>query len=401
VILQHALTRPACPIVEPVAPAASVATAPPAAFEVATAEVPAATAARSPVCVGPRLILHVGPHKTGTTAFQEFLIKHADWLKEEFGVTVGFREAKEGAGKLNHIMSKYRQLKGIIHSKAEILKRLEVAVRFTKADLQRSSLVLVSAEGYSQFDAEMWTFFKTLFDADVCFSVVALHREPTSWIASMWVQISKMSSTNLQTWKSFLAAIAGAATPDEHGDTDLQLQLLNTLTAQFPDAVDAASYEYLKEVNCSIAAYVICNATLRRTGQSWVNCRDTLNGKSAKSKNTSPPHAAVDVTILARNFYLAKQAMNATACKKPWPDFTAGSEGAVIPSEPAVMEVAKQMPLVCEDMDGLFEPQTAAWFARTAAQRPQRGSQPICTVDIARLAPTHWQLIGKLVRDCY
>ncbi|OLQ04671.1 hypothetical protein AK812_SmicGene12242 [Symbiodinium microadriaticum] len=156
VILQHALTRPACPIAEPAAPAASVATAPPAALEVATAEVPAATTARSPVCVGPRLVLHVGPHKTGTTAFQEFLIKHADWLKEEFGVTVGFREAKEGAGKLNHIMSKYRQLKGIIHSKAEILKRLEDAVRFTKAALQRSSLVLVSAEGYSQFDAEMW-----------------------------------------------------------------------------------------------------------------------------------------------------------------------------------------------------------------------------------------------------
>ena len=54
--------------------------------------------------------------------------------------------------------------------------------------------------------------------------------------------------TNLQTWKSFLAAIAGAATPDEHGDSDLQLQLLNTLTAQFPDSVDAASYDYLKEV---------------------------------------------------------------------------------------------------------------------------------------------------------
>ena len=54
--------------------------------------------------------------------------------------------------------------------------------------------------------------------------------------------------TNLQTWKSFLAAIAGTAAPDEHGDSDLQLQLLNTLTAQFPDSVDAASYEYLKEV---------------------------------------------------------------------------------------------------------------------------------------------------------
>ena len=48
-------------------------------------------------CQGPRLILHVGPGKTGTSALQDFLVKRATWLDEEWGIGVGFRQSKAAA----------------------------------------------------------------------------------------------------------------------------------------------------------------------------------------------------------------------------------------------------------------------------------------------------------------
>ncbi|OLQ02812.1 hypothetical protein AK812_SmicGene14304 [Symbiodinium microadriaticum] len=80
------------------------------------------------------------------------------------------------------------------------------------------------------------------------------------------------------------------------------------------------SYDYLKEVNCSGAAFLICNASLGLTGKNWLQCRNSVNGRSSKLRNKSPPHAAIDVVRLARHFYEMKQAMrkNVSRCK-PWP----------------------------------------------------------------------------------
>ena len=48
-------------------------------------------------CQGPKLILHVGPKKTGTSALQDFLVQRATWLDEEWAIGVGFREVKVAA----------------------------------------------------------------------------------------------------------------------------------------------------------------------------------------------------------------------------------------------------------------------------------------------------------------
>ena len=62
---------------------------------------------------------------------------------------------------------------------------------------------------------------------------------------------------NPATLSSELAKL-GSQPTDAHGDSDPQLKLLNTLKDNFPH-VAAASYDYLSEVNCSIAAFLVCS----------------------------------------------------------------------------------------------------------------------------------------------
>ena len=48
-------------------------------------------------CLFP-LVIHVGPHKTGTTSFQNFLHDNAEWLQRDYGIFVAANETpKEGA----------------------------------------------------------------------------------------------------------------------------------------------------------------------------------------------------------------------------------------------------------------------------------------------------------------
>ena len=358
-----------------------------------------ARAARA-ACQGPRLIIHVGPPKTGTSALQNFLGTQAPWLQEEFGVTVGFQRADKEACVIiaNSILTKYGKRSDRVTETSS--KRMEAAVNFTNSKLQEAPLVVISSEGFSLFGVDEWTYlFSLLKTSNTCVSAVVAHRGTTSWIASWWVEQSKRNSNPIS-WGSFLQDYAGGRIPDDHGDTDPHLQLLNVLHAVFLGAVDGVSYEYLREANSSMAAFFVCNATLRRTGQSWTECRDAVNRRSAKAVyNKSPMHAAVDVTRLARTFYQARQTLN--RCSTAWPSFRWGGNRALIPLMPQVSRVAEQLPLTCGTFDGLFLRGTDEWFVRTGAIRPKSGFQNVCTVDEAKLGPQHWQMIGALVPECY
>ncbi|CAE7378068.1 unnamed protein product [Symbiodinium natans] len=195
-------------------------------------------------------------------------------------------------------------------------------------------------------------------------------------MASYWAADSKLHSTP-GSLASFIAELTGQG-PDAQGDS----------------------------VNCSLAAFFICNATLHLTGESWRRCKEWAPSLTA---NKSPLHAAIDVVRLARIFYAARLATrNSTHCK-PWPvvdlrklDPLSRKKSGVLFAldNPAVAEIARQLPQKCERLDGLFESVTQKWFARTGAQKPRLGSKPICTVDIDAMTPTHWQLLGRLVPKC-
>ncbi|CAE7243783.1 unnamed protein product, partial [Symbiodinium sp. CCMP2456] len=197
------------------------------------------------------------------------------------------------------------------------------AFDFLESKVNSSEIVVLSSEEFSTFTSEAWRLFRSQLVTKSCLSAVVLHRDAPRWIAAGWSQKNKRTS-NPTTLSSEFAKL-GKQTTDAHGDSDPQLKLLNTLKDNFPH-VAAASYDYLSEVNCSIAAFLVCNVSLGLTGPKWTHCRDLANNRSTARPNTSPPHAAIDVVRLARIFYQLKLAArkNPKDCR-PWPSLDVSS----------------------------------------------------------------------------
>ncbi|CAE7734444.1 unnamed protein product [Symbiodinium sp. CCMP2592] len=357
----------------------------------------------SPVpCKGPKLIVHVGPQKTGTTAIQEFLVENAGWLQEQWGVSLGWH----GKGKavqeyivhpLVYICNRKRAVldeRGMSEKTAK--QQLKQGLDVLQSKLNSSHVVVLSSEGFQKFNETSWQCLKSEIRADICQIAVIFRRNSATWYAARWSQGSKHASPP-PSFSSHLAAHAG--------DSDAQLQQLNRL--RLFDRVIPVSYDYLKEVNCSGAAFLICNASLGLTGNKWYQCRNAVNGRGSKLWNKSPPHAAIDVVRLARDFYEIKQAMrkNASRCK-PWPvgffneDYFRRHPYIMTSTNPAVIQVAKEIPVKCEKFDGLFRSETEKWFSWTGAKRPSSGSKDICTADVASFEAKHWRLIGKIAPGC-
>ncbi|CAE7264490.1 unnamed protein product [Symbiodinium natans] len=361
-------------------------------------------------CKGPKLILHVGPPKTGTTALQEFLVKNAGWLQDQWGVSVGFHGREKAVGKniahpLTYVCNgNTAKIKSWGLSDEQVKQRLKEGFSYLQSKLNSSQLVLLSSEAFGRlFDNKSWLCFNSEIGADTCQTAVIFHRSSATWNAACWSEISKHDSSP-QSFSSYLAEHVSVPV-DKHGDSDVQLQQLNRL--RLFARVIPVSYDYLKELNCSGAAFLICNASLGLTGKKWLQCRNSVNGRSTKLRNKSPPHAAIDVVRLARDFYEIKQALrvNTSGCK-PWPigfwsdDYMSKHPEIMTSVVPAVIQVAKQIPVKCERFAGLFQSETEKWFSRTGAKRPTSGGKDICTADVASFKPKHWQLIGKLAPDC-
>ena len=149
-------------------------------------------------CEGPRMLIHVGPHKTGTSAFQNFLVENEAWLKEKWGVSLGFRGHPKATG---------RDIgRPILHSDCEALtddkssgqqrtrQELQKAIGFARSKLKSSSLVLLSSEAFSLFRNENWECLRRIIGKDVCLSVAVLHRDMANWIASSYAETTKNTS---------------------------------------------------------------------------------------------------------------------------------------------------------------------------------------------------------------
>ncbi|CAE7220473.1 rplV [Symbiodinium sp. CCMP2592] len=360
------------------------------------------------VCKGPRLVVHVGPHKTGTSAFQYFLMSNEAWLQNRWGVSLGFRGNPKATGRdiarpiLNSDCAELTD--GKAPGQKRTRQELKKAFDYTKSKLESSSIVLLSSEAFSIFSSDDWECFSHFMGNGTCLSAVVLHRDTANWMASDYAETTKNTSIP-QTFAHYQTKIFGRK-PDKNGETDKQLQLLSILEEKFSQHVVAASYDYLKEEHCSVAAFVICNASLRMTGQSWKECRDSIDSRSTAAHNLSPPRAAIDVVVLAKTAYEMKRALrqNGAAPCKPWPVVKQTPhvpKGTLISSSPAVLEAAKQLPLRCESMNATFRKATDEWFARTKARRPRMApSKPMCRLDVDNFGAEHWRVIFKLLPDC-
>ncbi|CAE7634042.1 unnamed protein product [Symbiodinium sp. CCMP2592] len=355
-------------------------------------------------CRGTRLVVHVGPQKTGTTAIQDFLDQNADWLRTQ-GLTVGFHGFPH-ANCMHHCQATalYLHCKRQVDmaSQGVVVKEQNDTFSFLQSKLSSSKLVVLSSEAFTKFDNGTWRCFKSQVGADTCLSAVVFHRNAADWVASQWSQASTYDSTPVR-FSTYLAKSARDPA-DAHGDVDGQLKLLNKL-AVF-DRVVPVSYDYLKEVNCSGAAFLICNASLGLVGTEWLQCKRSVDIRQT-FPNKSPPRAAIDVVRLARDFYEIKQAMqrNSSPCN-PWPITKMSKflfyhpETVPISRNPAIVEAAKHVPVKCARLDALFHHETGRWFSRTGAKRPGSRSRPICTADVAAFEAKHWRLIGKIAPHC-
>ncbi|OLQ04643.1 hypothetical protein AK812_SmicGene12234 [Symbiodinium microadriaticum] len=358
-------------------------------------------------CSGPKLILHVGPYKTGTTALQSYLRAHGDWLQDAMGITVPFPTGvRKWALELSDLVRAKLDPSRVPGTKFNETK-LQKWIMFFKNTMKGSSEVIVSSEKFALFNETDWGYLLSLLHPGVdkaCISVVVAHRDPEAWMTSRWLQQNK-HKTNPQSWASKLTEILSSRVPNSFGFAGEQLYILDVLNAVFPGALDAVSYDYLREANCSLAAFVICNSTLRRKGPAWRECKKAIEARSVKEEtNTSPPPAAVEVTILARSLYEAKQAQG-QRCNWTWPRnlFTKNntSREAVTAHMFEVMEVAEHMPVTCAAMGDIFKAEVDEWFARTGALRPTSSyRKPICHIDERQLEVRHWRRIDKLLHGC-
>ena len=103
---------------------------------------------RDAVCKGPRLILHVGPKKTGTSALQKLLVKYGTYLENQWSVSVGFDEPKSAAYHLAIPLWKENRVENGCESKqnAEEVKK---SVSYIKTKLSSWPVVVLSSEAFS------------------------------------------------------------------------------------------------------------------------------------------------------------------------------------------------------------------------------------------------------------
>ncbi|CAE7714750.1 unnamed protein product [Symbiodinium sp. CCMP2592] len=356
-------------------------------------------------CTGPKLVVHVGPQKTGTTAIQKFLIQNAGWLRDEFGLSLGFRGFAKATARFIVEPLLYTCNRGGGEQR-DIVKeaRLKDGLSYVYSQLNSSQLVVLSSEDFAFFDVKTWRCFMSLFGASTCMSAVVFHRDAASWYAAVWAEQSKVRSIPLK-FPAHLASSLHSFHVDAHGDADEHLRLLNNLSMF--QTVHAASYEFLKEAKCSGAAFLVCNASLGFRGSRWKQCKDSVNGRQ-KLWNESPPFAAIDVVRLARDFHEIKQAMgkNTSLCTA-WNDekfnrsvVAAHPDKLLTSVNPAIIQAAKNIPAKCARLDALFHSENEKWFSRTGAEKPTSVSRDICTADVAAFGPRHWQTIRKISPHC-
>ena len=189
----------------------------------------ARAAANSPVG---RLVVHAGPHKTGSTSVQQFLSEQRAYLDAAHGIRVAasdtpttkdgaviatfYRKTADGVAALSGHLDNATRARWLV---AEACRDDDVShedlvssprryhrlgarrlVAETGAALRGRALVLLSAEAFSLFSLAAWRAFLADVDAaagaPVEVAVAVAHRDTASRLISTWVE--------------FFGALAGA-----------------------------------------------------------------------------------------------------------------------------------------------------------------------------------------------
>ena len=341
----------------------------------------------TPTAARGRLVVHVGAHKTGTSAFQAFLERDCAWLRDEFRIFAP-------------VCGKFPTPKvWKVRTEADS-RKLEKSLEETTAHLRSGRTVLISSEAFG-LEGGLAPLRDVLGSPDWSVVVTLAHRSSDAWARSIWLQISTMQlSTDafgatglLRSFGEFVAseALAGPRSAFEGYENVLPF-------VRATDDVLVFSYDRLREDGVSIAAFLVCNASLRAAGAEWAACRRRVDERDrAHARVVSPSPAALDVVRLARQSYKLRCLRNATT--------------SLSIDDARVRALAPTLPTLCDDgaaapgahtvLGVIAREADTAWLAARGALAPKaRASAVVCLVDDERLTAAQLEAIAALAPRC-
>lgn len=129
----------------------------------------------------PTLLVHIGPHKTGSTSFQAFLVTHANILSRE-NFENPYRRGTKEAAKLAWALAN----SSAVALNGEEIKNYWVQC-LTSAYARKKNLIL-SSEVFDSFSIENWLGFANLAEGfDI--HIVMVYRDTASWLSSQYQEM--------------------------------------------------------------------------------------------------------------------------------------------------------------------------------------------------------------------
>lgn len=314
--------------------------------------------------------MHIG---TGAMAVESFLHTEKAWIERSFGIFVAGmpRNKPESAGKI------------LLDPKSATAKKIleEINSRLGKQD------IILSSDDFLYWEPEHWKMFKShLADSGLCLRLLMVHRRGSDHMFSQWYEENRIRTSPQSFGIWFLKN-------SPRFSTDYQLKIWNTASAASGAGALGVSYEYLDQQRGGLAAFLICNATLRE-GASWRQCAESIESQMkghTEHVSTSSP-AVLDVYRLAYGIHRQVSGDDDETCTF---DQTAEANGATL------VKVAQQVPLRCGTFDEQFQLEEDEWFKQTGAKRPaKRSKTTTCLVEEAKLKTQDWNLIKQILSKC-
>lgn len=372
----------------------------------------------TPNDVGGHLILHVGPHKTGSSHVQNFIHTNAPWIQKTLGIHVeqGFEPvtrtlamedyASKGVPFVLHDEFPGGATQNVQKVGREKTKAL---LHSLKTNLSNGGTFLVSAEG---FDAVSPAVLEQLASMASRTSFVAVHRFFANVLRSNWEQMCKFTMTNPKAFSAHLVQPALTHQGDAAGK--LLDRLHEAASSREQDRVVAVSFDYLAdEGEFGLPVFLLCNVSLV-TATTWVECKDLVMAKYAEghhAKYESPPPAVFDVIRLARH---AATLLGCSSLDLPNRWYQRHKTPDQKQRLKLVYSLAANLPSTCDGihedvgrktteslLDSLSAEASKTWAQRTGALLPAHPPvSPICLVEETKLNVTHWKEISTLLQDC-
>ena len=222
-----------------------------------------------PSCVGPRAIVHVGPHKVGSTSLQAALQQHRDeFARDNFDLLPdrfesGFFDGpKSGANVANCLSGKPRGATNCTRVLDQLGRFLDHARRAKRG-------VILSSEEFDRPDMDMPALATALRGFET--TIVVMHRPYFEWLQSYYSELHpSMSLEEFASADRIVGAAAGEAGWDQYCTSArlynctaplTSVQLYNRYKQQFRSVrMSNLAEGYIRDFVCSI---VQANATCR------------------------------------------------------------------------------------------------------------------------------------------